>query len=206
MIKTYCIGPMGTNCYLYVDDKTGEGMLVDPAYADKKLFDDLKSENVKYIVVTHAHADHIMGVSQIKEITGAKVVCHENETARLLGDDTNLYPYIGYTEPYIPVSADVVVKDGDKLQIGDSEFSIMHTPGHTNGSICLVGDGVIFSGDTIFNGTHGRIDFPTGSGSQMIESFKRIIALDGDYDIYAGHDSTTTLSKERQSNPLCSYL
>lgn len=208
MVKTLSIGPMPTNCYIFTDDNTGEVAIIDPAYNSLELQKAVEKSQVKYIFVTHGHADHIFGLAKLKELTGAKIVCHELEVGRLQSTADSLFDNLSgmYFEPFLKCKADITVSGGEKFSVGDTEFEIMHTPGHTNGSICLVSDEIIFSGDTIFNMSYGRVDFPTGSSQQMISSFKKLFALDGDRKVYPGHNDDTTLDFERKYNPMVAYL
>ena len=208
MVKTLSIGPMPTNCYIFTDDNTGEVAIIDPAYNSLELQKAVEKSQVKYIFVTHGHADHIFGLAKLKELTGAKIVCHELEVGRLQSTADSLFDNLSgmYFEPFLKCKADITVSGGEKFSVGDTEFEIMHTPGHTNGSICLVSDEIIFSGDTIFNMSYGRVDFPTGSSQQMISSFKKLFALDGDRKVYPGHNDDTTLGFERKYNPMVAYL
>ncbi|MBQ2676352.1 MAG: MBL fold metallo-hydrolase [Clostridia bacterium] len=198
-VKTLVLGPLATNCYIYTDDKTGKMAVVDPAFQCAQLLS-LKPD---YIFITHAHADHIMAAASLKALSGAKVVCTKAEAVRMQSSRDSLYDAIGiYSDEFVPVDADVIVCDGDEILVGDTAFKIMQTPGHTDGSVCFITDGIIFSGDTMFCGSCGRTDFPSGNLQQMLESFRRLFALEGDYTVYSGHGEATTLSVERKTNPL----
>lgn len=190
-----------SNCYLLVDEKTGEGAVVDPAWYGDALKKAIGDTKIKYILLTHGHFDHIFGVHGLREASGAKVVIHEKDAGHLLDPKKSLAEG-NFTETQIPVEADMFVKDGDILTLGDEEIKVMHTPGHTMGSVCYIceNDRVIFSGDTLFCMTAGRTDFPDGSDEMMIASLKRLIALEGDYVVYPGHNRMTTLESERKRN------
>ena len=206
-VKRFEIGPLSTNCYLFTDEQTGESVIVDPAFCSEKLLAEVKGANIKYILLTHAHADHIMAVHTIKTITGAKIVAHINETERLSSAKANLHSAIGcYLEDYVPETIDIAVNDGDVLEFGKKAITVIHTPGHTDGSLCFVCDDVIFCGDTIFQGSYGRTDFPTGNLSALIDSYYKICSLEGDYLVLPGHQNPTTLNDERNFNPLSRYL
>ncbi len=190
-----------SNCYLLVDEKTGEGAVVDPAWYGDALKKAIGDTKIKYILLTHGHFDHIFGVHGLREASGAKVVIHEKDAGHLLDPKKSLAEG-NFTETQIPVEADMFVKDDDILTLGDEEIKVMHTPGHTMGSVCYIceNDRVILSGDTLFCMTAGRTDFPDGSDEMMIASLKRLIALEGDYVVYPGHNRMTTLESERKRN------
>lgn len=190
-----------SNCYLLVDEKTGEGAVVDPAWYGDALKKAIGDTKIKYILLTHGHFDHIFGVHGLREASGAKVVIHEKDAGHLLDPKKSLAEG-NFPETQIPVEADMFVKDGDILTLGDEEIKVMHTPGHTMGSVCYIceNDRVILSGDTLFCMTAGRTDFPDGSDEMMIASLKRLIALEGDYVVYPGHNRITTLESERKRN------
>lgn len=214
MIEKIICGPLATNTYLYIDDISGESAIVDPAYPDKKLFDAIKHQKLKYIFITHGHIDHIYAAAEIKRITGAKLVAHLLENERLKKGSENLFDTFHslyaseniYVDDYIPVEIDMAVDTGDVITLGKTIFTVLHTPGHTNGSVSFLTEREIFCGDTLFEGSYGRTDFATGNFSEMVDTYKRLCSLDGDYIIYPGHQNTTTLRNEREFNPLRAYL
>ena len=182
--------------------------VIDPAYPSENLLSTLKNMNVQYIFITHAHADHIMGLNAVKEQTGAKIVCHKNAGAKLLSEEDSLYCHLQsmYTQPFTPIKADILVNDGDKIKVGDTQFEVVHTMGHTDDSVCFVSDSIIFSGDTVFNQSYGRTDLPTGNSTQLIQSFERLFNIAGDRAVYPGHSDSTTLSFERKYNLIVAHL
>ncbi|MEE1137484.1 MAG: MBL fold metallo-hydrolase [Acutalibacteraceae bacterium] len=194
---------MFANCYLLVDEKTGEAAIVDPAWYVDEFNDILEKSNakLKYIMLTHGHFDHIFGVHGLREATGAKVVIHFKDAEHLTDPKKSLAEG-NMPEPQIPVSADVLLKEGDVITLGDEEIKVMSTPGHTMGSVCYIieSEKTIISGDTLFCMTAGRTDFPDGSDELMIKSLKRLIALEGDYRVLPGHNRETTLESERKRN------
>ena len=212
MLKRYVLGPLGTNCYFYMDDVSGESVVIDPAYPDEQFLKMLSRQRVKYILITHAHIDHIFGAAAVKELTGAKIVTHNLAAERLNDDDENLYNAFHsnidgiYNDDLRHVTADITVDTGECIQIGKTVFSALHTPGHTSGSVSYITQNEIFCGDFIFAGSYGRIDFPSGNFADMTDSFRKLCSLDGDYMIYPGHQEGTTLNNERLFNPLKAYL
>ena len=192
------------NCYALVDEATGESAIVDPAYYNgsiRQLFDDAGAKNIKYILLTHGHFDHIFGVAGLKEASGAKVVIHKDDAELLLGPSKSLAEG-NFPEPQIPVEADITVDGGDVLYLGESRIEVLHTPGHTQGGVCYIlpEDRVMLTGDTLFCMTAGRTDLFGGNEALLIESLKTLIALEGDYRVLPGHNRETTLDRERTRN------
>lgn len=207
-VEVFPIGPLETNCYVYTDDSTGECAIIDPAFYSESLEQSFKERRVKYIFLTHAHIDHIFGAYQIKELTGAEIVLPKLELQRYNDNKINLYDVLNvyYNRQFVKAQVDVIANDGDKFDVGNSVFEVLNTPGHTEGSVCYITEGIMFSGDTIFNGSHGRVDLQGGNMSQIIDSFHKIAQLEGDYIIYPGHMDKTTLIQERETNPLKRFL
>lgn len=179
-----------TNCYIIQDEKTKETMVIDPGADVNKIMEMLTTLNskVKYILLTHCHADHIGGAEEIKEKTGANVLIHRYDAEGLFNSEISLTEHIGMDE--IILEADSRVDDNDLIHVGNLEFKVIHTPGHTKGSICvyLEKENLLFSGDTIFRGSWGRTDLPTGNFSEIIDSITyKIMKLSGDTIIYPGH-------------------
>ncbi len=199
--------PMGheifANCYFLVDEKTGEAAVVDPAWYGEELKKAVSENGIKlkYILLTHGHFDHIFGVYPLKEETGAAVVIHAKDAEHLIDPKKSLAEG-NFPETQMPVTADILLKEGDILALGDEKIKVMNTPGHTMGSVCYIveSERVILSGDTLFCMTAGRTDFLDGSDELMIRSLKRLIALEGDYRVLPGHNRETTLESERKRN------
>ena len=188
-----------SNSYLIVSD--GDAALVDPSSAPSHVVDSLADNGctLKYILLTHGHYDHTKYVAKVKETTGAKVCIHTAD-AEMLGDsEKNCYKLFNDGEQIAP-AADLLLHDGDELSVGAETVKIMHTPGHTKGSVCFfVGDS-IFTGDTLFRGSVGRTDFYGGNDLALMKSLSRLAALEGEFTLYPGHESATTLNIERKFN------
>lgn len=194
------VGNVGeTNCYIIQDEKTKETIVIDPGGETNKILEmlDALQANVKYILLTHCHGDHIAGVKELKEKCGGKVLIYIEDAPGLKDPLINLSGYIGIGE--IILEADSRLNDNDLIHIGDMEFKVIHTPGHTKGGICLYleNEKILFSGDTIFRGSWGRTDLPTGSFEEIINSItERIMTLPEDTIIYPGHGKSTMVKEE----------
>lgn len=181
---------MGINCYIIQDENTKETMIIDPGNVPENLIEvlDAMQVKIKYILLTHCHGDHIGGVSKIKEKYGGKVLIHTKDALGLKDISINLSTHIGL-EPII-LQEDARLNDGDLLHVGNLEFQVIHTPGHTCGSISLYceQEKMLFSGDTLFRGSWGRIDLPTSSFEDIISSItNKLIKLPEDTIVYPGH-------------------
>ena len=192
-------GSMDNNCSLIIDEKTNQSALVDCNEFSQKMIDMIGDTDLKYILLTHGHFDHIIGARDTKAKYGAKVVISSEDEPMLSSSKLSLAAFCN--APQNDVEADVVVADGDEITIGDTVIKVMSTPGHTLGSVCYIAENCIFSGDTLFYCSCGRTDFPSGSPEQMMSSLQKLKALDGDYKVYTGHNNLTTLDFERKNNP-----
>ena len=193
---------LSTNCYLIEDEKSGEAAVIDPGAMTDELKTAVKNigeGKLKYILLTHAHFDHILGVDEIKKLTGAQVAVHKGDVEMLSSSELSMASMLHVPAEQLP-KADVILENNDVIEFGSLKFRVMHTPGHTKGSVCYICDDVIFSGDTLFCGSCGRTDFSGGSEKEILKSLRRLYQLDGDYKVYPGHNEETTLDWERASN------
>ena len=189
-IYTLPLGQLQTNCYL-VADEDGNTAVIDPAAAPERILQTARESSltIQAILLTHGHFDHVGAVAGLSQALRCPVWIHENElTLPEYLTDGPLYYTDGYGE-------------GDTVTVGKLNFSVLHTPGHTPGSVCLRCGDALFSGDTLFAGSYGRTDFSGGSGSEMCRSLRRLAQLPGDLAVYPGHGEATTLARERRENP-----
>ena len=196
------LGPIETNCYFVRDTETGDLVIVDPAWYDPSLegkVREIGAEHVKGILLTHCHVDHIAGAAQLKELTGAPLWAPPQEKEFLTDPALSLaYMIPGGIRSF---EAEYPVAEGKPLQIGSLSFRVLHTPGHTIGSHCYLIEDLMLSGDTLFFGSVGRTDHPTGNTAMIMQSVRRLAALPGDWRVYPGHGPETTMKRERLINP-----
>ena len=194
-VKVLQVGPIGTNCYILEDEKARAAAIIDPGDEAGRILQVIEADgvDVKYILLTHGHYDHTTAVPQLhKALPQAEIYIHRADAN---GAGSQLFPLAGQ----IP---DLKFYDeGDTLALGDMTIQVLHTPGHSKGSVTLkVGD-VLFCGDTLFAGSCGRTDLRGGSYEQIMQSLKRLGELKGDFHVCPGHEATSTLERERRSNP-----
>lgn len=196
------VGSLSANCYIVGSETSGEGMVIDPGgNADVISRAILDSElDIKIIVLTHGHSDHIAALYDIQERTGAQVAIHIEDADFLEGRGSHSSQFgISYPTPHPP---DRLLHEGDIINVSDLEFTVMHTPGHTPGGICLLSGDRIFTGDTIFRRGIGTTIMPGTSRRKLIESIQtRIMVLPDNTTIYPGHGRETTVGAERRDNP-----
>lgn len=199
MIQT---GLYATNTYLLTDTKTGESAVVDPAEVDAAFIAFLRENGVgelKYILLTHGHFDHICGVYPLKKKFGGEVLIHKEDAQCLRDSRVSLAQSVdGYTQT--EMEPDKEFLDGYTFYLGDTKITVMHTPGHTKGSSMFITDEHIFSGDTLFRCSMGRTDLPGGSTKTLFSSLRAIGEMDGEYSIFPGHGEETSLSYEKRNN------
>lgn len=198
-IKVYSNLAEPTNCYIVADETTREAMVIDPGGEAEKIIEMMKilNVNLKYIVLTHCHGDHIGAVTDVQKNLGGKILIHVIEAEGLNNKDISLTGYIGM--PEIKLEPDSRVNDEDLIHIGNIEFRIIHTPGHTKGGTCLYAkeEKLLLSGDTLFKGTWGRTDLPTSSFEAIINSItNKLMVLPDDTIVYPGHGRMTTIREE----------
>ena len=205
ILKMLEVGPFASNCYIVGSEATGEGMIIDPGAEAEFILENVRQAglDIKLIVLTHSHIDHIGALRAVKEATEAPLAIHEAEAnggvmqgmARMLG----MVMTRSFRPPPKP---ERLLKDGEIIEVGDLRFTVIHTPGHSPGGISLYGHGVVFSGDTLFNFGIGRTDFPGCSYKELMDSIhNKLMVLPDETIVLPGHGPQTTIATERQYNP-----
>lgn len=200
-VHTLVVGRLQTNCYILTSK--GEAIIVDPGDEAARILhytNDLKAK-LKTIVATHTHFDHVLGVTELKTQTGAHFLIHKDDLEILEAMQERVRMFFGLKVP-APPKVDSFLKEGAGLEFGNETLKVLHTPGHSPGSVSLVGDGYVLTGDALFNQSIGRTDLPGGDFDTLINSIKsKLFALSDDTMVYPGHGSETSIGDERLANP-----
>lgn len=193
-IKTLTVGPIETNCYVVSDEETKECAVIDPGDESNVILDYIEESGLtcRCILLTHAHGDHTGAVDEILDQTDAVLYMNEKDNGVAIGS--------GPLSIYHAPEGTRFYKDGDVVNVGSLTFKVIETPGHTPGGVCLICGDVIFTGDTLFKDSCGRTDFAASRTEAMLNSLRRLAMLPGDYEIFPGHMSSTTLDQERRFN------
>jgi hydroxyacylglutathione hydrolase len=204
IVRQYEVGNFSIFSYLIGDEQAKEGIFIDPSDDHDMLLKEAQALglSIKYIVNTHYHIDHSMGNREMARRTGAKVIIHEADAPGLLHTAPDILEMFGAETP---PPADILVSDGDFIKVGDVALKVIHTPGHTPGGMCLLLDGMVFTGDTLFVGSVGRTDFPGGSYPELERSIRtKLYTLPGDTVVLPGHNyagsPSSTIQFERSNN------
>lgn len=208
LIKTYVAGPVQANNYLVVDEVSKEAILIDCSDYVTEIIDYVKENDltVKYILLTHGHFDHVLGINRMNEVLGAKVYVHKGDKEQVVNTRAVMTMFGLPTEGVENPKITATLSDAGELTLGNQVIKVIETPGHTPGGVCyLIGD-CLFSGDTLFHGTIGRIDLPGGSFQQIKHSVKDILfALDENIKVYPGHGEPTSIGYEKKFNDIVNY-
>ncbi len=202
-IITYITGPIDANNYLVFDESTKEAVLIDCSDYREDIINEVKQNdlNVKYILLTHGHFDHILGVNRMKNALNTKVGIHKNDVI-LLEHTPQMCTMFGLPpeEPQIP---DFTFDDNTELTVGSSKIQIFNTPGHTEGGVSYLIDDKLFCGDTLFKGSYGRTDLPGGNFKDIVKSIKdTLFKLNDNINVYPGHGESTTIGYEKKYNEI----
>jgi hydroxyacylglutathione hydrolase len=197
------VGPLACNCYVVGEEATRLAIVIDPGGDAEELVTEITEQRliITAIVATHAHFDHIIAAERLRALTGAPFILHDDDRSLLDWMQESGRLFLGVDLPP-PPEVDTSAKEGDYITAGDVALEVVHTPGHSPGSISLVAPDVVFSGDTLFASSIGRTDLPGGDGQALLDAVRsKLFTLDGDPAVYPGHGPTTTLETERAHNP-----
>ena len=200
-LEKIVLGKLYTNCYVLGDTETKEAFVIDAPAHGEKIYEFVNELgwNIKAVILTHGHFDHILGLARLVELSNAPVYMHEAESELVNDKDFNLTAYFIATVPNIKI--DKKLKDGEILFLGENEIKVINTPGHTVGGICLLTGDILISGDTLFENSVGKIDHPTGDMDLEIRSIKeKLMVLPDETRVYPGHGRDTTVGRERKEN------
>lgn len=195
------VGPIGTNCYIVYDEATKEGIAIDTGDSAKSILNAIEKENIdlKYILLTHGHFDHILATQEVKKQTGAKIVMHSDD--KWLLKKEKMKPYRAFIKEYEEVTLDIEATEGTEIKFGNLTARYTHTPGHTPGSCTIIIENCLFTGDTMFRHECGRCDLEGGDFNLILKSLAKLANMQGDFQVLPGHEGLSTLSEERKYNP-----
>jgi len=196
------LGALQTNCYLVADPESKKAMVIDPADDGGTVWNVLRTKEwfLERILISHGHYDHIAGVNRLRELSGADVHVHPEDRGMLEHAEKNLSVFVG--EPYACEGPFEELAEAQVVDAGRVSLTVVHTPGHSPGSVSFLGDGFAIVGDTLFRGSVGRTDFPGSSGPRLMESIKKkLLILDDNTIVYPGHGLSTTIGREKRENP-----
>jgi hydroxyacylglutathione hydrolase len=186
VLRKLIVGPYQTNCYILACKETMEGVVIDPGDEVFRIVKEISRNGiqVRSILITHGHVDHIGGAAELKRITKAPILIHPSDA------------------PALRFPPDRTLQEGVEIQVGTYTLSVIHTPGHSPGGVCFIAPGAVFTGDTLFAGSVGRTDFPAGSHEDLVAGVRRkIFPLGDDLRIYPGHGPPSTIGHEKRTNP-----
>lgn len=200
-MRYLCItdGMLAENCYLLLDEASGEAAVIDPGFVNDRLLGEIAKYKVRWILLTHGHFDHIEGVDRLRALTGAPSAAFRTEGAFAAAPAQN-GSLLMFGRP-IACTVDRLLEDGETIHVGAVPVQVLHTPGHTAGGCCYVTPEAVFTGDTLMGYSVGRCDLPTGDEAALAVSLQKLAALPGDPAICGGHGPVTRLSEEKRRNP-----
>ena len=196
--------PIAANTYIAYDENTTKGVIIDPSFGIANAVNSVIEEGIEVsaILLTHGHFDHIAGVESVRTALGIPVYIHAADADMLLSADKNHASFYGLD--IATSAAENIIEDGQIIDIEGLSFKVMHTPGHTKGSVCYISGDIMFTGDTLFYMSMGRTDLEGGDYAEMMASLKKLSELNVDYKVYPGHEQSTSLFYEKDNNPFMS--
>jgi len=201
-IETLVVGELESNCHIVINEDLKSAVLIDCGGEPEKILNYLNKNSLelKAILLTHGHYDHFQGVYEVQNKTNCNVYISYKDSIMLTSNIYSLATMLNYPN-FEPVENFITVSEGNIIRECDFEFKVLSTPGHTDGGLCYICQDNLFTGDTLFKQSMGRTDYPTGSYIDMRKSLKRLYELDGNYNVYAGHNENSDLQSERDLNP-----
>ena len=202
ILRTLTVGPMATNCYILGCEETGIGAIIDPGAESAKIVEEAIRQNLQiiYIINTHGHVDHVQACESVRRKFSCPVCMHKDDEKLLKDPELNLSSMLGS-----PVSfplPDKELKEGEKIELGNLSLLVLHTPGHTPGSISIATDNMVFTGDALFAGGVGRTDLPESNHDLLMQSIKgKLFSMPDDFTIYPGHGPSSKIGIEKELNP-----
>ncbi|MGB9630701.1 MAG: MBL fold metallo-hydrolase [Candidatus Methanodesulfokora sp.] len=193
MLRKLVVGPLKTNCYILAS--SDEAVVIDPGWEGERILSKIGNVKLKAIILTHGHFDHVTAASMLKEAKNARILMNKRDIYLLKSLRYQLSRF--GIEKDVEIEPDEFIEDGDELKLGDSLITVIHTPGHTPGSICLLWEGKLFSGDTLFKGAFGRVDLPGGNYNDLVASMRKLLDLPDEVLVFPGHGDETTIGAER---------
>jgi glyoxylase-like metal-dependent hydrolase (beta-lactamase superfamily II) len=200
ILERMVVGPLEENTYIVADEETKQAIVIDPGDEADRILEVIKDKElqVSSIICTHTHFDHVGAVGDLRKATGAEILIHE-EDMQVYASARDQAAFWGYEVDDLP-EPDGFLDEGDEVEAGNLKFRVIHSPGHSPGGLCLYGEGVVFTGDTIFKGSVGRTDFPGGNIEELKKSFRRVLDLPEDTKIFSGHGPETSVGMEKKTN------
>lgn len=201
IIKQFIAGQLENNMYLVADETSRKAVLIDASSNIPELIEFAKDYDVEYILLTHGHFDHIMGLTSLKEALNAEAVICKDDL--IISDNINEFTSLFGLPDVVPPAYDKYIKDGDIINVGNLEIKVIHTPGHTEGGVCYLIGNKLFSGDTLFKGSVGRTDLFGGNFKKLSDSIKdKLFKLDDKIEVFPGHGDMTTIGFEKKYNEI----
>ena len=202
ILKMMAVGPVAANCYIVGSEKTRQGIVIDPGDDGDRIVAEIKKMGltITSIVATHGHFDHVGAIKEVKDATKAAFAIHTDD-AEAARQSSEMVASMFGVKVEAPPEPDRLLKEGDVIEVGEYSFKVLHTAGHSQGGICLVGHGIVFTGDTLFNLGIGRTDFPGGDYDQLIGNIKKkLMTLPDETVVFSGHGPKSTIGAERRMN------
>jgi hydroxyacylglutathione hydrolase len=210
MTRTFAVGMLSTNCYVVTCKDTHQATVIDPGFANQQEAEEVISYitrnglELKFIVDTHGHPDHVCGNQPLKDRFHVPICIHEDDAYMLGESGRETARYFGFD--CVSPPADILLHEGSYIKFGDVTLRVVHTPGHSFGSVVLLGETEVFTGDTLFAGSIGRTDFPASSDHKMQQSLRKLVRLPDYFVVYPGHGTATTMGEEKRVNPFLTSI